>query len=193
MEQDPLEELDRSFAKRADGPFGDLELASGRTLQPFSIAGQRAAANLLTKAIRALDNDEPERARAYVDRAVRLPYDRHEDSHPAAMEVQVMLFCLVTDELEAADEDDSRWLDAAIAAQASATETARCTMRDVLAAIDHDYNISRAERAALRSATSAIPDRLGLRDLALSPGELGECLMETLAVCRDYRDRRAAD
>jgi hypothetical protein len=48
MEQDPLEELDRSFAKRADGPFGDLELASGRTLQPFSIAGQRAAANLLT-------------------------------------------------------------------------------------------------------------------------------------------------
>ncbi|HEX3930822.1 MAG TPA: hypothetical protein VHW64_08965 [Nocardioides sp.] len=157
MVQDPLEELGRHFAKRADGPFGDLELKSGRTLQPFSITGQRAASNLLTKAIRDLDNGEPERARSYVDRAVRLPYDRHEESHPVAMEAHMMLFCLVTDELQAADEDDSGWLDAAIAAQASASEAARCTMRDVLMAVDHDYNIGQAERAALRAATADVP------------------------------------
>ena len=192
VDQDPLEELDRYSAKRVDGPFGDLELASGRTLQPFSIAGQRAAANLLTKAIRALDNDEPDRARGYVDRAVRLRYDRHEDAHPGAMEAHMMLFCLVTDELEAAAEDDSRWLDAAIAAQSSASEAARCTMRDVLVAIDHDYHISRTERAALRSATADVPDRPELRDLDLAPDEMGDCVMAVLDVCRAYHAAAAA-
>jgi len=132
------------------------------------------------------------RARAYVNRAVRLPYDRHEESHPAAMEAHMMLFCLVTDELEGADEDDSRWLDAAIAAQASASEGARCTMRDVLVTIDHDYNISRSERAALRSATAAIPDRPELRDLDLAPDELCDCVMSVLGACRDYRSAVSA-
>src|SRR5688572_29610945 len=76
VDADRLDELDRYFAERANAPFGDLELASGRTLQPFSIAGQQAASNLLVKASRALDDSDTERARAYVDRAVRLPYDR---------------------------------------------------------------------------------------------------------------------
>lgn len=186
MDADPLNELDRYFAGRADTPFGDVELASGRTLQPFSIAGQLAASNLLVKAIRALDDGQSERARAYVDRAVRLPYDRHEESHPAAMEAHMALFCLVTDALEDADEDDSRWLDAAIAVQGAANEAGRCTMRDVLVAIDHDYHLSRTERASLRSATAAIPDRPELRDLDLPPPELGDCVVSVLAVCRDY-------
>jgi hypothetical protein len=189
---DPLRELDRYFAARADAPFGDLELASGRTLQPFSIAGQRAASNLLIKASRALDSGEPERARAYVERAVRLPYDRHEQSHPAAMEAHMALFCLVTDAVEVADEDDDRWLDAALAVLAAADEAGRCTMRDVLVAIDHDYNLSRTERSALRSANAAIPDRPELRDLDLPPTELCDCVLSVLAVCMAYRDALAA-
>jgi hypothetical protein len=183
---DPLSELDRYFADRADAPFGDLELVSGRTLQAFSIAGQRAASNLLVKAIRALDNDEPERARAYVDRAVRLPYDRHEQSHPVAWEAHMALFCLVTDALEDSSETDSQWLDAAIAVQAGADEAGRCAMRDVLEAIDHDYHLSRSERASLRSAAAAVPDRPELRDLDLPPSELADCVESVLAVYRDY-------
>lgn len=189
---DPVEELGRYFAKRADAPFGDLELESGRTLQPFCIAGQRAASNLLAKAIRALDNDEPDRARSYVDRAVRLPYDRHEQSHPVATEAHMVLFCLVTDELETAEEDDSRWLEVAITAQASASEEARCTMRDVLMAVDHDYNISRAERAVLRSATADVLERPELRDLDLAPDEMGDCVMAVLDLCRAYRSAASA-
>jgi hypothetical protein len=188
VEPDFSEELARHFAKRADTPFGDLELASGRTLQSFGLAGQRAASNLLIKASRSLDNGEPDRARAYVDRAVRLPYDRHEQSHPVAWESHMALFCLITDELEASDEDDSRWLDAAVAVLAGADEAGRCTMRDVLVAIDHDYQLSRAERASLRSATEAIPDRPEMRDLDLAPAELGDCVLSVLAVCADYRD-----
>lgn len=184
VDADSLSEPDRYFAVRADAPFGDVELVSGRTLQPFSIAGQRAASNLLVKAIRALDNGEPERARAYVERAVRLPYDRHGESHPVAMEAHMALFCLVTDALEGSDEDGSRWLEAAVAVLASSDVAGRCTMRDVL--VDHDYHLSRTERATLRSATAAVPDRPELRDLDLPPTELGDSVVSVLALCRDY-------
>jgi|GEM_PF-832118 len=187
VDADLLRELDRYFAERANAPFGDLELASGRTLQPFSIAGQRAASNLLVKAIRALDNADHARARAYVDRAVRLPYDRHEESHPAAMEAHMALFCLVTDALEDSDEDDTEWLEVAIGVMATADERGCCTMRDVLAAIDDDYELRRQERAALRTAIADMPARPELRDLRLEPQEMGDCVMSVLSVCRDYR------
>lgn len=184
---EPLSELDRYFAERANAPFGDLELASGRALQPFSIAGQRAASNLLVKASRALDSSDPGRARAYVDRAVRMPYDRHEESHPAAMEAHMALFCLVTDALEDSGKNDSAWLEAAIEVLSAADERGRCTMRDVLAAIDQDYELRRQESGALRSAIADIPVRPELRDLRLDPQELGDCVMSALAACRDYR------
>jgi len=41
------------MAARADTPFGDVELVSGRTLQPFSVAGHRAAEYELTRHERA--------------------------------------------------------------------------------------------------------------------------------------------
>jgi hypothetical protein len=192
VDADRLGEVDRYFARRAETPFGNVELASGRTLQPFSIAGQVAASNLLVKVNRALDNGDAVRARSYVDRAVRLPYDRHEESHPAAMEAHMALFCLITDALEDSDEADSRWLDAAIAVQAAADEAGRCTMRDVLVAIDHDYQLNRTERASLRSATAGVPDRPELRDLDLPANELGDCVVSVLAVCRDYREALSA-
>ena len=97
------------------------------------------------------------------------------------------LYCLVTDALEDSSETDSRWLDAAIAVQAGADEAGRCTMRDVLVAINHDYHLSRTERASLRSATAAVPERPELRDLDLPPNELGDSVVSVLAVCRDYR------
>jgi hypothetical protein len=98
------------LSERPNGPFGDVESVSGRTLQPFSFAGQRAAENLLIKARRALDNNDVDRARAFVDRAVRLPFDEHEGAAPAALAVHMDLFCVVTDALEQAEADDSRWL-----------------------------------------------------------------------------------
>jgi hypothetical protein len=99
---------------RANRPFGDVESVSGRTLQPFSFAGQRAAENLLAKARRALDDNDVDRASALVDRAIRLPFDEHEGAAPAALAVHMDLFCAVTDALERAEADDSRWLDAAL-------------------------------------------------------------------------------
>ena len=188
MDRDRLHALRRIIDEQGRRPFGAAELVSGRTRQRFSLAGQDAATNLLTKAIRALDTDDSERARRYVDRAVRLPYDRHEQTEPVAMAVHMMLFCLVTDALEDSDEDDPAWLEAAIVVLSRADESGRCTMRDVLAAIDQDYQLHRQESAALRTAIADVPARPELRDLRLDPQEMGDCAMSVLAVCRDYRD-----
>jgi len=148
MDQDVLRSLDDYFAGRADRPFGDVESASGRVLQPFSIAGQQGAANLLGKARRALNDGDRDRARAFVDRAARLPYDEHEQAAPVAIAVHMELFCLVTDTLEQAEADESRWLDAAVDVLAIADEPARCDMRDVLAAIDQDYSLNTPDARA---------------------------------------------
>ncbi|MGL5810325.1 MAG: hypothetical protein ACRCYQ_10300 [Nocardioides sp.] len=71
MSHDALQVIDKYLA--VDQPFGDFELASNRTLQSFSRAGQQAADNLLSKADRALADGDLERARGFVDRAARLP------------------------------------------------------------------------------------------------------------------------
>lgn len=39
------------MSERANRPFGDVEAVSGRTLQPFSFAGQQAAENLLASGV----------------------------------------------------------------------------------------------------------------------------------------------
>lgn len=187
MDQDVLRSLEDFLARRADRPFGDVESLSGRVLQPFSIAGQQSAANLLGKAHRALNDGDRDRARAFVDRAARLPYDEHEQAAPVAIAAHMELFCLVTDTLEQAEADESHWLDAAVDVLATADEPARCDMRDVLAAIDQDYSLNAPERSRIHSAVAPIPDRPALRDLDLSPTELGDHVVSILAACREYR------
>ena len=120
------------------------------------------------------------------DRAVRLPYDEHERAAPVAIAAHMELFCQVTDTLEQAEADDPRWLDAAIHVLGIADEPGRCEMRDVLASIDHDYSLNSPERAGIHTAIAPIPDRAELRDLDLSPTELGGHVVSILVACRDY-------
>ncbi len=187
VDEDVLGSLAHYFADRADHPFGDVELLSGQTLQPFSIAGQEAASNLLNKARRALNDGDLERAREFVDRAVQLPYDKHEEAAPVAIAAHMDLFCLVIDTLESAETHDSRWLDCVLKVLATSDESTRCVMRDVLSAIDQDYSLNSGEHAALRAAVAAIPNRPELRDLHLSTTELGDQIMSILALCREYQ------
>ena len=63
MDLAALRSIGEHLAERADRPFGDVESVSGQTLQPFSIAGQQAAANLVGKARRALNESDLHRAR----------------------------------------------------------------------------------------------------------------------------------
>jgi hypothetical protein len=188
VDDDLLRSLDTHLREQADRPFGDTQAISGQTLQPFSIAGQQAAENLLSKARRALDNGDASRTRTFVDRAVRLPFDEHEDAAPAALAAQMDLYCLVTDALEVSEADDSRWLDAAEDVLGIADEAGCCELRDVLVAIDHDYSILPHEHRRIRAAIMQIPDRAELRDLKLTSAELGDHVMCVLHVHRHYRD-----
>ena len=175
------------IAARADTPFGDTELVSRRALQPFSIAGQKAADNLLAKALRALDAGDHDRARALVDRAARLPYDRHEETWPAAAQASMALFNLVVEELESAPESDTRWLDAAVEVLGTVDDNGRCDLRDVLVVVDKEYDITRGERATLRAAVVDVPARPELADLRPEPGELAELVLSVLDACLRYR------
>lgn len=186
MTEDMRARFAELMATRAGTPFGDAELVSGRTLQPFSIASRNIADNLLAKALRALDVGDHDRARALVDRAARLPYDRHEETCPAAAQAQMALFNLVVDELESAPESDTRWLDAAVEVLGTADETGRCDLRDVLVVVDKEYTLSRRERATLRGAIVAVPARPELADLRPEPGELAELVLSVLDTCHRY-------
>ncbi|WP_206446500.1 hypothetical protein [Agrococcus sp. KRD186] len=172
-----------------DTAFGNLLSASGRALAPFSRASESAAENLMEKARAALVDGDRERAVALVDRAIALPFDQHEQQTPAAAGAGMQLFLLVTDELEAADADDARWLDAALDVLETADPSARCDLRDVLLVVDQDFFIEPAESRRIRAAVRTIPQRTELRDLAPDDPELADRIMSVLAACNAYDAR----
>ncbi len=68
-------ELDRMQPVPLDDepPFSKFQRSSNRLDSGFSTASSAAADNLLAKAIRRIEAGEPDRARFFVERAVRLP------------------------------------------------------------------------------------------------------------------------
>lgn len=170
-----------------DRPLGNVELASGRALAPFSRASWAAADNLLTKAARSLDEGDDDRAEGLVRRAAALAYDTHENGAPAAFAVTMMLFSEVVDALEECAEDDERWLDAALDVIDSGGDVARSAMRGVLADIRQDFEISRSETRRIDAALRGIPPRTELREQGQVPAEqLARQVTERLRVLVAY-------
>lgn len=187
IDEDTMDDFIRYLAARADQPFGDVEMISGRTLQPFSIAGQQAARNLLDKAIRALEARDVDRARRLVDRAARLPFDDHERMAPAAIEARMSLFIVITDTLEDAPEEDSRWLDAALQVLSTADEWSQGEIRVLLAEILQDFELTPQESARVRKALRGAPEHQGLMDQELPPDQLAERVVGLLVQYREYQ------
>ena len=173
--------------QRADQAFGNAELVSGRTLDPFSRAGLTAAGNLLTKAERALADGNPERARHMVDRAAALSYDDHEQTAPAAFAASMMLFSAVADALERSSEGDSRWLGAAVEALSSTAGWGQSELRHVLVVIHQDYEVEPRESRIIENAVDDLPERAELRDVVLPPEELADAVTSVLQALQAYR------
>jgi hypothetical protein len=183
----------RWLAELADRPLGDVELASGRTLAPISRGLWSGAENLLGKAVRALRTGDADRAAALVARATSLPFDEHEKSAPAALAAHLMLFSLVTDVLESSPEGDQRWLDVAIEVLDSSDELARQDLRDVLAAIDQDYELTAAEHRRLRAAIRTVAPSPELRDMTdLTPAQLADRVMAILRITLRFEEAMVA-
>ena len=188
MERDLERALAAWEAAQVNRGFGDVEFASGRSLQPFSAAGMAAADNLLAKAQRAVRDGDRERAARYIARAVELPFDDHEEAHPAAWQAHMALFTVVTDEVEEAAAGDYRWLDAAIQVLGSAGDRARRDLRDVLSTIDDDYQLEGKERRRLRQAIADVPAGPELNGLALPPEQLAVAVLEVVEACVAYEE-----
>ncbi len=176
-----------TLRKRADQPFGDVELASGRTLAPFSRAVLIAADNLLAKADRALTDGDLQRTGHFIDRAAALNYDEHEQTAPAAYAAGMMLFTAVTDRLERSREGDSRWLDAAVEALSSCDGWGQSEMRHTLLVVRQDYIIEPSESRTIGVAVAQVPERAEMRDATLAPKELATAVTSVLQVLQTYR------
>ena len=176
-ENDVFDRFRRHMEQEANRGLGDIPLRATAALAPFSRAEMDAAKNLLDKALRALDDGDEARARRFVDRAVALPYDEHEQVHPAAMTAQQQLFVAVTDAIE---DGGDEWLDAVIDTFASAPEEARYCLRDVLSSVLQDYELSDGDQRRLRRLISGVPERAELPDLDLQPEQLATAVLDVL-------------
>lgn len=173
-------------------PLGPAEMATNAALSPFSRALWVCADNLLDKAVRALRAGDADRAVALVHRAASLPFDDHEGSAPAALAAHMQLFSRVIHVLEECEEGDERWLDPAVDLLRSASLAARQDVRDVLAAIDHDYDLTPTEHRRIRTDVHEVPPAPELRDqVELTEPELAERVMAVLSACVDYEDALA--
>ncbi len=74
------------------------QTTSNRLDQSFSAASMEAADNLLGKALRRLEEGNQERAQAFIQRALSLPYDEHEELHPASWSAYMALFMPLSDD-----------------------------------------------------------------------------------------------
>ena len=176
-ENDLFDRFRRHMEQEANRGLGDIPLRATAALAPFSRAEMDAAKNLLDKALRALDDGDEARARRFVDRAVALPYDEHEQVHPAAMTAQQQLFVAVTDAIESGDDE---WLDAVIDTFASAPEEARYCLRDVLTSVLQDYELTDGDQRRLRRLIREVPERAELPDLDLPPEQLATAVLDVL-------------
>jgi hypothetical protein len=184
-EDDVAERIQQSLAKEADRGLGDIPMRATAALSPFSWSQMEAAQNLLDKALRALDEGDEPRARRFVERAVALPFDEHEQVHPGPMTAHQQLFEAVTD---AFDNGGDEWLSAAIDTFASAPEEARYCLRDVLTAVLQDYDLSDGDRRRLRGLIRDVPERDELAKLDLKPEEMATAVLEVLQAAIRYVD-----
>jgi hypothetical protein len=189
MERDLDDVVAEWYREQSDRPLGDAQLASGRTLAPFSRALSVGAENLLVKAIAAMRAGDEEEAAALVRRAVRLPFDDHEKVAPAAMAAHHLLFEVVTDTLEASADGDMQWLEAAVAVREGPDEFARLDMRDVLSAVAQDNDLTTRERRLLQAGVRKVPPAPELIDFVdIDPTELAQRVQAILRACRTYSD-----
>lgn len=164
------------------------EAFSERIVGSWRSPYREAAENLLHKAARVLKSDR-QRAVAYVERAVRLPFDDEDGGAPAGIEAHMLLYTLISDEFEASGKGESLWLDAALAVlESGADDRARSELRDVLEEIDESYGLDPGEQRRLYKALAGTPAPQSLWDLRLPEAELRDHILAILDACDDYVD-----
>ncbi len=158
---DAFGDIDAALAAERSRGFGGIRLTSNLTARQESDRLREAAGNLLEKAYRDLHDGNEDRARTYLLKAAALPWDQHERTHPAAVDIHMVLFSEMTDTLEAAEPGDRRWLTAAQEAMGHLDEGGATELARALSSIVHDYRLPTREA---RLARDLIGDRATVED-----------------------------
>ena len=116
------------------GPLGNRPYAPTAALAPISEGLQTAASNLVEKARRALEPD-PARARRFIERAVRVPFDDHEEVYPGVVAAHFSLYMALSDAVDELEVHDRRWVAAALEVYRSTNEVGREELADALAVL----------------------------------------------------------
>lgn len=188
----------RMAKHRGDGfsrfPQGSLEQLSTQwdvLAVERGVAWQNAAGTLLDKAVRAVRAGDDGRARRYVERAVALPFDDHEQCAVAEWAATMLVSDALVEAMEDATPDDPAWLDAAEAVLADCDPHGGRVLREELRSVTRDHRLSRTEAARCRSLVSAVatqPEQWYVGAGARGVDERVDPLMGVLATAARYQD-----
>jgi hypothetical protein len=192
VESDISTLVDGYLREQADRPLGDVQLVSGRAVQQFSRPLHVGADNLLLKALRALEQGDRERARGYIARAARIPFDEFEEEHPGLLSAHMTLFAAVTDALEECAPGDAGWLDAALRVLGSCGEDARLDLLRVLDEAQQAWQLEGRERRRVRAAVAGV-DAEGQLRARLEAGRTSadQVILEVLDAVLAYEEALA--
>lgn len=137
--------MSEEFPDLSGGAFGLAALGSAEGADQ-SRRLMASADNLLGKASRALEVGDAARARRFVDRAMALPFDDHEEVHPAWWSAHMALHTLVVDEVEESVADDHLWLTAAERLLAVEDGAGALSLRQVLGTVGESVALTPYER-----------------------------------------------
>lgn len=147
--------------------FGELARQSGRLLNELSHAQIAGAENLLTKAIRALDSEDDQRAEQLIRRAAQMPYDTREAGSPGVLAATLFVYGLISDQFEASDPDDMTWLDVALEVHPGLDPTGRAEVASVVHGFVLQgafFDVSAVEKRRIREAFGDAPLEAELGD-----------------------------
>lgn len=163
--------------------FGELARQSGRLLNELSHAQIAGAENLLTKAIRALDSEDDQRAEQLIRRAAQMPYDTREAGSPGVRAATLFVYGLISDQFEASDPDDMTWLDVALEVHPGLDPTGRAEVASVVHGFVLQgafFDVSAVEKRRIREAFGDAPLEAELGDRPNSTLEQRQDIIRSL-------------
>jgi hypothetical protein len=189
-----LFEFDPAHGRRPE--FGELARRSGRMLNELGLAQITGAENLLAKATASAASGNVERAEQLIQRAAAMPYDQREEGSPGIRGAEMLVFSLVTDQLEASDEEDPGWLDVAVEVYAHLDGPGKAELASVMHGfvLQGDiYNVTTAEGRRIRQVFGHAPLEADLGDgPALTVEERREIIRSLIAAAVALRGGYAA-
>lgn len=177
---------DKSFdqmVRAMRSPLGDSYSSAAE--RDGSVAGQMGATNLLMKAVAAIEVGDRDRSTQLVARALALPFDSFEQCVPAVVAAEMLLFNLMTDELE--DSDDEGWLDAAVDVLDEVSEAAATDVKHILALIGDEYLLNRYEARRVRQVLVGHLEPMEVRDIVAGATALAPRILALLEAFSAYR------